>query len=371
MGAERQTWIDIGRGTCIILVTVLHTTFVVEAALGGGTGIWPVVDSFLQPLRMPLFFFIAGMLGATAVTRPLALTRRRTVGLLYLYVLWSLVQLTHLAYWVGMNGGEFPGRRDIIVSLMVPTGLWFFWALAVFFLVARFARVLLGRGAVWILVPLGALAMLEPVVSPLVDIPMHPAFGGVFFPSVFANAVWYFLGLHGRSLVGRLRRSAHPVVVAIGVAAYIVGWEVARRLGFAGNVIWMFSLAAIVLAVQLFAVLPLTMVAARTIAAVGRRTLPIYAMQWFFMHILSIALVDNDLLGWVPDRDLTATIVTPLLAGAVVAVSWGLGGALSRGPFAWAVEAPRWVVGRAPAVVADATAPVSGSVSRARPGSRR
>lgn len=370
MGDERKAWIDVARGTCIILVTLLHTTFVVETALGAGTGIWPVVDSFLQPLRMPLFFFIAGMLATNAVAKPLALTRRRTVGLLYLYVLWSLIQLTHLAYWVGMTGGEFPGRRDILTSLIVPTGLWFFWALAVFFLVARVANLLLGRAAVWLLVPLGALAMLEPVVSTFVSVPLHPAFGGVFFPSVFANAVWYFLGIHGRGLVERLRRSTKPIVLVTGVLAYVLGWETARRSGFAGNLIWMFSLAAIVLAVQLFALLPVSAIAARIVAAVGRRTLPIYAMQWFFMHLLSIALIDNDLLGWVPDRHVAATVATALLAGGVVAASWWLGGALLRGPLAWMVEAPRWVVGRSPAP-RDDTTPAWRSLSRARPGTRR
>ncbi len=354
MGDERRAWIDVARGTCIILVTLLHTTFVVDGAVGSGRGIWPPVDYLLHPLRMPLFFFISGMLAAGAVARPLRQTRRRTLGLLYLYVLWSVLQLVHLVFSLRDSGDPLPEPYDVVASFFAPTGLWFLWALATYFLLARLLHRLLGRFAPWALVPLAALSMLSPVLEEMQTLSIHPGFGAIFLSSVYSNAVWYFAGLYGRWAVRRLRAVSTPVLACLAVAVFWAAFEASRLALVTLEVRWLLSGLAVVASLMVFAVLPLRGVIARTIAAVGRRTLPIYVMQWYLMHLLAILLIDVVPLERLGHQDLVASVITPLLTAAVIAVSCGIGGMAATGPLSWLFSAPRWLVGASRASSSDA-----------------
>ena len=57
---SRVPWVDVAKGTSIVLVVLLHSTnFLLGHNLA--TGFWDGFNSFLEPIRMPLFFLASGL----------------------------------------------------------------------------------------------------------------------------------------------------------------------------------------------------------------------------------------------------------------------------------------------------------------------
>ena len=88
-GKQRLAWIDFSKGLCMVLVVLYHLSLWMETEVHSGPGFWWVISDALNPLRMPLFFFISGYLSISALRRPLGSSRSRTIGLYYVYVLWT------------------------------------------------------------------------------------------------------------------------------------------------------------------------------------------------------------------------------------------------------------------------------------------
>ena len=56
--AQRVAWVDYGKGFCIVLVVMMHSTLGVEAALGRDGFLHAAVE-FAKPFRIPAFFLIS------------------------------------------------------------------------------------------------------------------------------------------------------------------------------------------------------------------------------------------------------------------------------------------------------------------------
>ncbi|MFD1715557.1 acyltransferase family protein [Amnibacterium flavum] len=345
-GAERDrlSWVDAGRGVSMLLVTVFHVTFVMDGAFGPRVGIWPAIDDALVPLRMPLFFFISGLLAAQAVRKPLDRTRRRTSGLVYLYLLWSAIQVVHLFYSLPGRGASAPDIYDVVASFLFPTGLWYFWALVVFFLVSRLLVVVLRDRSIWALPAIAALAVVSPLVDQATDGIINSEFGAVFFGAACANFVWFYLGLHVRH--GALDFVAHATwrkALAASVG-YVVLYLVVAALGLATELRWLLSAVVLYAALQLLGLPSYRGRIGRSLAAVGRRTLPVYASQWIALHLLAKLIVEYPSLAPLGPHAVVASIATPVFALAIVALTWWIGGLVLRSPLSWLFDPPQWLV---------------------------
>lgn len=135
--SSRIAWIDYGKGFCIILVVMMHSTLGVEAALQARGWLGEIVE-FTRPFRIPAFFLLSGLLLSRTIDKPWPVYLDCKVAhFAYFYLLW-------LAISVAVKSGEVgiacaPAR--FLTGLVEPIGtLWFIFILPLFFIVTKLAR---------------------------------------------------------------------------------------------------------------------------------------------------------------------------------------------------------------------------------------
>lgn len=137
MEARRQIWIDVGRGICIALVVYGHSQgWFIETGLLHSNMFYEAVHYF----RMPLFFFLSGVLFHKAEVKPFNhFMAYRISDLLYVFILWTVFRSISDAFFFG--GGLTKIGESIGSAFIYPLpGLWFVYTLAVFNLIARFFK---------------------------------------------------------------------------------------------------------------------------------------------------------------------------------------------------------------------------------------
>lgn len=138
MSKKRIRWVDYGKGIAIILVVLHHSMF---------SDLYSVpisnFDSIITQLRMPFFFFIAGLFIHKALFSDLKSFLKSKVALfLYLYILWSIIRYltdTLPRYFV-LNDKDVNLASILHIFVEPPATLWFIYALLIFFIVARLTR---------------------------------------------------------------------------------------------------------------------------------------------------------------------------------------------------------------------------------------
>lgn len=140
---ERLLWVDVAKGVCILLV-VLHHAVVKDLAVQAPPALTPVAEAWaavtmaLKPVRMPLFFVLSGLVAAGAVTRPWPQARRRVLSPYYLYVVWLVLQGAFFSVERLLPMNRTQDLTELVGDLVwASTGLWFLYALAVYFALAR------------------------------------------------------------------------------------------------------------------------------------------------------------------------------------------------------------------------------------------
>src|SRR5689334_13965588 len=144
---QRERWADTAKGACILLVVLWHVIMKHYLQIGWHLpvpipGAWGALGDQLLPLRMPLFFTISGMFAAGAVLRPWrVVARTRVAKFLYLYVLWLAVHTTVLALVPGFETARAHNALEFVEQLTItPSNLWYLFALALYFVVAKLTR---------------------------------------------------------------------------------------------------------------------------------------------------------------------------------------------------------------------------------------
>lgn len=275
--AGRQLWPDVVKGMCIILIVLWHVVSKHFWFLDGQAGVppsdfWRWFVEALQPLRMPLFFVIAGMFAVSAVARPLTeLVRTRIAKFAYLYVVWLLIHTAVMWFTPQVKTAHAQNVSQLIELITIsPTNLWFLYALAAYFAVARLVRPL---PRAWVL---GA-AM---AVSAATSAQLVGDAGNRW--QVVQNFVFFLVGLYGRDLLQHLARVANGRLL---LATSIVYAASTAAMYGAGAQTWfgvwpVVSLIGITLGIVAAA---LTARHARRTTAVlvhlGSRTLPIYVIH--------------------------------------------------------------------------------------------
>lgn len=327
-----------------MLVSLLHAGLVLSRVYGSENGVWPEVSDVLAPVRMPLFFFISGVLASRAVRRPLRSTRRRTLGMYYLYVVWTLLTLVLTGWWSERS----PLELDLVGrALILPTGIWFLFALALYFLVAAVAGRLLGSRAGWLLVPASALAVAAPAIDAAGFGDLPQPFGHVFLGSLAAYLVWFLAGVHGRRALEWVRAQASWPLVLGGASLFGAATWFALVHGVQAPAALPLSALALPTALALFAKVPLRNPLGGLLVVVGRRTLPIYVMQLILLRVLLLVSAPDTGVLWTGVGEATANIVVPVVAVLMVAIGWWIGWVIERVPILRPLlTAPSWLVGR-------------------------
>lgn len=292
----RLSWPDAAKAVCILLVVVGHVSYLLLDVAGprwfvaaGSPQVWNAVDVLLRPVRMPLFFAVSGFFAASALARPWAATLRPRVGQnLYLHVLWLLIGFGVSAAVAIPTYMAPPTARQLPEALLTASyGLWYLYALAFYFLLARLTR----SWPAWVPVALAAgLAVVSftGVLPGDKDGDTH---------SVLENLVWFLAGARFPDALRRLSARRRPVL-ALGLGALLAVVLVGLRFVHPPTVVQAFveiptRAAAIVVGV-LVAVLFTSGFPRLTapLLRLGRRTLPVYAFHGILLMLLQRPLAD-------------------------------------------------------------------------------
>ncbi|WP_447647355.1 acyltransferase family protein [Microbacterium forte] len=331
---QRIDWVDAGRGLAIALVVLFHSTNWLGEA-GFGIAGWDFFNETVASIRLPLFFTMSGLF---AVKWMRASWRNLWVSKVSLFVwvfaVWSVIATFSFMLGLNLQGqeGNYLGQlKDLLWAPLLPRfELWFIWALAVFFVVAKLIRRL----------PVAV----QLVTTGLLSIVALSDFlvGNVGW---IGSAKYFFFFLSGillRDGIIRWSSSTRPValtsVFVLWIGAALGGSALGLR-SFPGYyflccVIGVFAGVAV----------------SRVLAGVpgprflGTRTLPVY-----LTHTTIILVVVWVLGRTVPLPDLAAlgAVLPPVLAAVAIAVSLLLSRAAARNRvLRYAYEQPRWFARR-------------------------
>lgn len=333
----RIGWVDTGRGIAITLVVLFHASNWIGDA-GFADEWWINTNAILATMRLPMFFIISGLFAGkwmTASWRSLWATKLSLF--VWVYVLWSVVAT--FSFMAGLNmqgqqGNYFAQLRGLTTILWDPRfELWFIWALALFFALAR----LLNR------VPPVVMLVTTGIVSAIALTGLIPLTVGL--QGALKYFFFFLVGMHLRRFffwwAENLAWPLRILVIGIAGALAIVG----TRFGLSKDVPGYYfvaciagGLAGIVISDLLARLARLTI-----LTRLGQRTLPIY-----LTHTTIIILI-----CWVlafTRTDLKTTWVALLVPLALTAVAITVSLLINRSVRTRAIwellyEQPKWFAG--------------------------
>jgi fucose 4-O-acetylase-like acetyltransferase len=297
----RIAWLDVARGLGIVLVVVGHALGgLIDSPLGAGLG--PIRQAFfaIYTFHMPLFFVLAGLMVEPRLARGAGgFARGLLPTLVWPYVLWSLVQsgvIVLLGSLVNRPAG--PWWETVLALPWRPVSqFWFLHALFCLHLAAAALLPRIGREGLLLLgLATRALAFVVPL-DPILRL-------------ILINLQWYALGVWlgtaglERLVVERpvwLRAAVLPAAAAVlvGLTLAAASASGAPLLATASSpqiasMAWRLPSGAAALAGAL-AVIGLAtwapLAAGGLLAALGRRTLPVYLLHVLFVAGARIVLI--------------------------------------------------------------------------------
>jgi threonine dehydratase len=334
---RRETWPDVAKGFCIILVVLWHVVTKHYQRVEWDSSVpwsaaWGTLGEQLLPLRMPLFFTISGLFAVGAVARPWpVLLRTRVAGFFYLYVLWLVIHTAVMWSTPTFDTARARSASELLSQLTIsPTNLWYLFALAAYFAIARATRRV---PTAWLLA--AALALSAVAAADLLPVVSNRG-------QVYQNLVFFLAGLRLRptietyasnASVGRLLASGAAYVAALGAMAA------------AGAQRWPGVWSAVSVLAIAFGIAAAVMVArhlARTthaLSRLGTRTLPVYVM-----HLPLLAVADRLLRGPLdvlePRTSLAAALEPIVLTAMLIAACLLIERAVRRRGTRWLLELP-------------------------------
>ncbi|MCE5288664.1 MAG: acyltransferase family protein [Nocardiaceae bacterium] len=330
ISTTRVPWVDVAKGTSIVLVVLLHSTnFLLGHNLA--SWFWDGFNTFLEPIRMPLFFLASGLFAQNILkTSWRAVVRKRIALFVWLYVLWIVIRFTYFTLLPStVSTGEIGNPWMMLQALFVPnSGLWFLYALALYAVLAK----VLAYGGMRLSMGVGlGFALAAPYLSEL----------SWAWARTLQDFVFFLLGLHAREIVVAISRKATWVWFAIAIAAF-TGLKSIRdhlhmplaSVAVVSVVVSVVGLAAGVCA----AVLVQHRLVGRGLARLGAITLPIYLMHEMILGALAGQSGVQAVLAAHP---LMFYVSPVLLAGVSIFMALTLHRVLRRVGFSWLFVTPR------------------------------
>ena len=281
---ERLEWLDTARGMAVILVVLYHAVLFAESISDAG-GAWTLFISFFQPLRLPLLFFVSGILSSASVGRSWGWVARNRAGtLLWCYAVWTALTFAVFGF-VPYTRPDPPGRGvlPMLESLLLPhTGMWYLLSLAAMVLTARLLRCV----PPWLVLS-AALLVSVAAGSDLLGPGLWWSWA-----NTLSYALFFFLGLAFRAETIRLvSLHARPRTAILLAAAYVLGTSLAAYFG-------LHKIPGVATAISVLAVcaslLAAAVVSGRSWAAwmtrIGAMTLPVYVTHEILIGCLAAAV---------------------------------------------------------------------------------
>lgn len=337
----RIEWMDLVKGTTVLVVVLFHSVIHMEAISKDDnvTSVWFTSMNVLEPMRMPLFFMVSGMLAAGAIARPWRMSRRRTYGMTYLYIMWSAIFFTVVALYVNTGFvaaiSQFPGRL-----LVGSSGYWYLYALLLYFIVAKLLR----RYPMWIIVALavGLNLMRAPVAQWNRDFFVNIDAGSAM-TAIVTNLVFFLIGAYYKELIAQITRWASWLwvgVLLVPAIAYGI-WRSAVPSTWEQSYLPI-SLIWIVAGVMAASLLVQWEAPRKFGTFFGARTLPIFVVQFPLLMCLSSYLRNNDP-AYMHNPIVQAVfpiVMTAMLVAAALLLYWVTRNNIGKYLF----EAPAWAV---------------------------
>lgn len=295
---DRLLWADTAKGLSIMGVCLLHSGVPDDSFLS-------VVSQGLGPIRMPLFFLVAGIFAHRVIERTLGdLWYRRLWFLLVPYLVFTPFEAAYRLNWRGDL--DLP---NMLLSILVGSpGLWFLHVLIVFNVAACLLRRL---PPVWAV----AASVAPAVLVYVFDLNQYSYSNEIIHMITYAPA--FFLGLYGRDLWFWLAGAAvsartRLIVLAGAVGLYAAWWAIKlpmiehfRDVGWdtrAQVVNAMVGICGAAMAVPLGIVIAAWLAripgVSTVFAVVGRHTLPIYVSHQAMMYV-----VRREFVPWLVEQD--------------------------------------------------------------------
>jgi len=310
---ERAGWIDLTKGFAILFVVMHHAGTYDRAIFSlGSNGVdhfWVGAELLLYHMRLPLFFFVSGMLASGHYSRRSTgptLDSARRVG--RTYVVWAIILSFLAPDWPLDHVRLMPDWHRLPAILWGGSVAWYLWAMLLSFGFAWGTRRLPSAVAVGLAVLVGAV------------LPELIAEAGSAFRSFARCLPLYVLGMRfpgvGSWIAGQCGvRRISAVVLAYLIAASLSGaWSIPMVLmDIFGIVVGL----ALVGATSRHAMGQLGW-----IAWMGRRTLPVYLIHFPVIAVLGCAAIR--LLPQLPPQHPMSFLFVPVISilaiGASIAV---------------------------------------------------
>lgn len=266
---SRIEWVDYAKGLTILLVVILHATHGVEKVLDAEGWMHHII-AFAQPFRMPVFFAVAGLFAAKAISKPWReFLDGKLVHFAYFYILWVTIQFVFKAPFFVSEFGIEATIAKYLTAFVQPFGLlWFIYLLPIYFIFLRLSRN----------VPMAA----QFTVAILARLVLSESSIGVveFFSKYY---VFFLVGHFGHALWFKLAETAkkQKALATIGLLLWAGAnaWIVNLGYNIYAPVAIMMGIVGFMAVIEFMALLPDLPVAGKladVFRYFGQRSLPIY-----------------------------------------------------------------------------------------------
>lgn len=337
----RDATIDIAKALAIILIVLGHVWRAFEPAGLVQDPLLTEVDSVIYMSHLSVFAFLAGLFVASGMRRDgeWHYARSRSVTFLWLYFLWSTLQLL-MKIGAGSAVNDPVDPVELLIIWEPKEQFWFFGWITVMMLLAAAAKPWRSQGA----------AVLTLSVAALGSAAVWGLNWRILGGEGLALTIFFFLGvvLTGRRLLRWVQRVhvgwAGVVVIGAGAVWVVLGYTLLATpptaygdirtpasvgLGFIASTAGVLAILAVALLLARMGT------RARWLARIGELSLVIFVAHVFFTASTRI------LLSMLGVEALTPHVVLPTLCGVIgplviYAVSQRLGQD-------WLFEAPEWL----------------------------
>jgi uncharacterized membrane protein YcfT len=217
-------WVDLAKSACIILVILYHAEKITEASgwvhQAEISRAWCAISTFLQPIRMPTFFLLSGVLASRSIMSPSADTiHKRLTKPMYLYVLWGAVFVLIVpayphTYQLGVG---LVTRVQVVCFGLSPA--WYLMALSAYYCAAAVTRE-------WrinvLLVICAGLSILGSLLSPSTS--NH-------VPNIARCLFFFIVGVRMKDAVLVFAAAASAQILVLTAFLWIVGSTICVMLG--------------------------------------------------------------------------------------------------------------------------------------------
>lgn len=311
----RIGWLDRARGIGIILVVFGHAIVSVDrSGLPADHALLGQIEGAIYSFHMPLFFVLAGIghTLASAPARSLKPLSAILLGLVYPYLLWSLI-------WIGLKAA-FPGSSNSVITEPAISILWApvdqFWFLYTLVLI---------RLAWWAIDASGSRLLRQAaIVGPLaVCLVGFSSAGGTISLWLLLWAACYGIGVSFGSAASHLSTAGRVGLAAAGAAVWlaILVFDPPQDIGAVTTLLTVIAFAGSAMVIGLAALGPSAeSLTGRVLSLLGEASLAIFLTHSIIGAGARVLLAKADLLS-ATSLTIAATVlglVLPTLAHVVL-----------------------------------------------------